>query len=70
VVIADVPATFTTVTGLPGFTGDGTDGYIEYRTASGFLVRAGSWRRQGFPIILSAGSWASEIIDFEVHDHL
>lgn len=69
-IVSDVPATFTTVTTLPGFTGDGLDGYIEYRTAVGFLVRAGSWRREGFPIILAPGSWASEIIDFEVFDHL
>lgn len=68
--IVDVPAVFTTVTGLPGFTGTGSDGYIEYRTASGFLDRRGSWRREGFPIILGAGSWASEIIEFVVHDHL
>lgn len=69
-IVSDQPATFTTVITLPGFTGDGTDGYIEFRTPSGFLVRAGSWRREGFPIILAPGSWASEIIDFEVFDHL
>lgn len=69
-VIVDVPAVFTTVTTLPGFTGTGTDGYIEYRTASGFLDRSGLWRREGFPVTLAPGSWASEIIDFEVFDHL
>ncbi len=68
--IQDVPATFATVTTLPGFTGDGEDGYIEYRTASGFIVRSGAWRREGFPITLAPGTWASEIIDFEVFDHL
>lgn len=69
-ITVDVPAVFTTVTGLPGFTGTGSDGYIEYRTVSGFLDRPGMWRREGFPIILTPGSWASEIVEFEVFDHL
>ncbi len=55
-----------TVPPLPGFVGDGTDGYIEFRTPSGFLDRTGRWRRQGV-VSLAPGTWSSEIIDFDVH---
>ena len=68
-VIVNKPATFATITALPGFAGDGTDGYMEYKTESGFLDRSGRWRREGF-VTIPAGSFASEIIDFEVLDHL
>lgn len=70
-IIVDVPATFATATvpALPGYVGDGSDGYIEYRTTSGFLDRAGRWRREGL-ITLTPGAWASEIIDFEVFETL
>lgn len=66
-IVQDVAASFATATvpPLPGFVGDGTDGYIEFRTPSGFLDRAGRWRREGL-ITLTPGSWASEIIDFDV----
>lgn len=61
-------ATFASATtpALPGFVGDGTDGYIEFRTPSGFLDRAGRWRREGV-VSLPPGTWSSEIIDFDVH---
>jgi len=63
-----IPATFATATvpALPGFVGDGSDGYIEIRTTTGFLDRVGRWRLQGV-IQLSGGEWSSEIIDFDVH---
>jgi hypothetical protein len=67
IVLAPVPATFATLTipPLPGQVGGGVDGYIEYRTAIGFLDRAGRWRGQG-AITDSPGAWRSEIIEFEV----
>ena len=69
-IVSDEVATFLTVpSGLPGAVGDGTDGYIEFRTPLGFLDRAGRWRREGF-VQLSPGTWASEIIEFEVHETL
>lgn len=63
-----VAATFATATvpALPGYVGDGSDGYIEYRTAVGFLDRAGRWRLQGV-VSISPGAWSSEIVDFDVH---
>ncbi len=61
-------ATFATVTvpPLPGQVGGGTDGYIEFRTPSGFLDRDGRWRREGV-VSLPPGTYSSEIIDFQVH---
>lgn len=65
-VVSLVGATFATATvpALPGFVGDGTDGYIEYRTPGGFLI-PGRWRAQGV-ISLPPGTWSSEIIEFDV----
>ncbi len=67
-IIQVVAATFATATvpPLPGFVGDGTDGYIEFRTPAGFLDRTGRWRRQGV-VSLAPGTWSSETIDFDVH---
>lgn len=62
-------ATFATETGLPGFTGTGTDGYIEYRTEVAFLDLAGRWRHQAL-VTLGVASFASEIVDFEVFARL
>ncbi len=70
-IVQTVVATYATATvpALPGFVGDGTDGYIEFRTPSGFLDRAGRWRREGV-VNLPPGTWSSEIIDFDVHEIL
>ena len=67
-IVQTVAATFAsaTVPPLPGWVGDGTDGYIEYRTPAGFLDRAGRWRRQGV-ISLAPGQWSSEIVEFDVY---
>ena len=67
-IVQTVVVTFATATvpPLPGFVGDGTDGYIEFRTPAGFLDRTGRWRRQGV-VNLAPGTWSSEIIDFDVH---
>lgn len=64
-VVVDKTATFATVVGLPGFVGDGTDGYVEYRTEADFLDRAGLWRREA-RITLPTGFVSSEIVDFVV----
>ena len=42
-IVTTVGATFATATvpALPGWAGDGTDGYAEFRTTSGFLDRPG-----------------------------
>lgn len=66
-IVQTVAATFATATvpPLPGFVGDGSDGYIEFRTPTGFLDRDGRWRREGV-VNLAPGTWSSEIIEFEV----
>lgn len=65
-----VTAGFTTVSPpLPDQVGDGTDGYIEYRSVLGFLSVAGLWQAQGL-IALPPGTWSSQIISFTVHPNL
>jgi hypothetical protein len=65
-----VTATFTDVTPiLPGQVGDGTDGYIQYRTTAGFLNVEGLWVVQGL-VALAPGSWGSQIRSFSVHPNL
>lgn len=69
-IVTDEVATFLTMpSGLPGAVGDGTDGYIEFRSPPGFLDRPGRWRREGI-VQLSPGTWASEIVEFQVHQTL
>jgi len=46
-----------------------TDGKIEYRTVSGFLDQAGTWRRQG-RVSIPPGSWSTGEICFEVFKNL
>ena len=67
-IVQTVAATYASATtpALPGWTGTGTDGYIEFRTPSGFLDRDGRWRREGV-VSIAPGTWSSEIIDFDVH---
>lgn len=48
---------------------DGTDGIITYTTVAGDLDLAGIWRMQAY-IILSSGSWKSNIVKFTVYENL
>jgi hypothetical protein len=64
-IIVDQPATFATVAGLPGFTGDGADGYVQYVTEAAFLDRPGRWRRQAI-VVIGASTFRSEAVDFDV----
>ncbi len=64
-IVVEKTATFATVTGLPGYVGDGTDGYVEYRTEVDFLDREGRWRREA-KVTLPSGAVTSETVDFEV----
>lgn len=47
----------------------GTDGKMQYVSASGDLDTCGWWRSQGFVRIGSA-EWYSDILRFQVHDNL
>jgi hypothetical protein len=64
-IIVDKAGTFATVTGLPGYVGDGSDGYVQYITEADFLDRAGRWRRQAI-VTIGASVFRSEIVDFDV----
>ncbi len=63
--VVTVAATLTTLVGP----GDGTGGYIEYRTVSGFLDQAGQWKRQA-RITTDTGTWSSSTVCFTVHPNL
>jgi len=65
-ITTEVPATFASATGLPGYVGDGTDGYAEYRNPSGFIDRAVLWSYEGW-VQLGTGQHTSEKIDFMVY---
>ena len=65
-----VTATFTDVSPpLPDQVGDGTDGYIQFRSTSGFLNIDGLWQLQGLTVI-APGNWSSQIRTFRVHPNL
>lgn len=51
------------------FKTDGTDGIIQYVSEAGDLDEVGDWKIQGF-VVLPAGSFNSNIEDFEVFDNL
>ena len=51
------------------FTGDGTDGQIQYTTVSGDLNEVGLWHIQGH-VVLSSGNWRSSIEHFDVFPNL
>jgi len=48
---------------------DGTDGIIYYNSVSGDLDTVGTWKLQGY-VVLSSGSWKSDIKRFKVHRNL
>jgi len=48
---------------------DGTDGIIQYVTVSGDLNQDGRWRLQAH-VTLVAGSWYSDIYEFDVHKNV
>jgi len=50
-------------------TGDGTDGIVQYTTVIGDLDSAGKWAMQA-NVVLSAGSWKSNVSTFRVHENL
>ena len=49
---------------------DGTDGVIQYATATGDLDTVGYWRAQCFVDLGSSGSFYSDVVKFKVHDNL
>jgi hypothetical protein len=52
-----------------GFTTDGSDGKVQYTTVEDDLDQDGEWRVQLY-LVLSSGSWRSEIGRFKVIDNL
>lgn len=52
-----------------GFTTDGSDGQVQYTTVDGDLDQCGEWRVQLY-LVLTSGSWRSEIGRFRVIDNL
>lgn len=58
-----------TLTKDASFTTDGSDGLIEYDTLSGDLDESGIWKIQAY-LVLSGGSWHSDIAIFKVHGNL
>lgn len=67
----EVNATFATVSpALPGQTGDGLDGLMEFRTPdAAFLDIPGFWKMQGI-ILLPPGDIATQETVFRVHPRL
>ena len=67
----EVDATFATVVpALPGQTGDGLDGLMEFRTPDAdFLDVPGFWKMQGI-ILLPPGDIATQETVFRVHPRL
>jgi len=48
---------------------DGTDGILTYTTVSGDLDEIGTWKVQGY-VVLVSGSWKSDIHTFKVYRNL
>lgn len=61
-----------TVVDQPGvFKTDGTDGILRYVSILDDLDKVGTWRLQAFVTLISpAGSWHSNIDEFDVHYNL
>ena len=59
----------TSVTQTAVFTNSGTDGKMEYVTVSGDLNEAGEWKIQA-NMVLSSGTWRSDIGCFTVYENL
>jgi len=51
------------------FVTDGTDGKLRYTTVSGDLALAGHWQLQVY-LVLSSGSWHTDVGSFTVHANL
>lgn len=51
------------------FTSDGTDGKIRYAILTGQLNKAGIWDIQG-KVVITAGTWYTDISQFQVHLNL
>ena len=57
------------LTKTASFTTDGTDGKMQYAAVSGDLDEAGWWKLQG-RVVLTSGTWSTDITRFEVHQNL
>lgn len=55
----------TTTAKTATFTTDGTDGKIQYQTVANDLDEAGQWQIQGY-VVISSGSWKTNILRFDV----
>lgn len=55
--------------GTAEFITDGTDGLIKYTTLADDLDIDGNWHLQAY-IVMSTGSWKSDISNFQVHKNL
>lgn len=51
------------------FKTDGTDGILKYTTIADDLDTAGKWELQA-KVVITAGTWYSDIIKFEVKENL
>lgn len=51
------------------FDSDGTDGKLSYNTTSGDIDSAGTWKLQAL-VVLTSGTYHSEITSFKVHPNL
>jgi len=58
-----------TVTKSALFKTDGTNGILKYTTVAGDLNQSGTWSLQ-VHLVLAAGTWRSDITDFEVYANL
>ena len=59
----------TKLTKSAEFSSDGTDGVMHYDTVSGDLDVAGIWKLQG-KVVISAGTFSTDIYSFKVHRNL
>ena len=67
IVFTNPSGTKTTQAG--SFTNTGTDGQLQYASVSGDLDEVGTWEIQA-SIVISAGTFKSDIAIFEVHRNL
>jgi len=63
------PENGSSVTKSATFTTDGTDGKIYYTTVADDLSVEGKWKLQAY-IVMSTGSWRTDIYTFTVHSNL
>jgi hypothetical protein len=59
----------STLSKAASFVTDGSDGLIQYTSASGDLNTVGSWKIQSF-VVTPSGQWHSEFESFKVHRNL